>query len=111
MQISPKTTLRDLLEAHPQARDVLGWYGIEDIEDMDDKLRDLCESWDIDYEDLEADLLSYCSDEEEEKEEEDEWEESYADDDEDDDDEYSDGEYEDLDEEEADEPMDDEEGI
>jgi hypothetical protein len=91
MRIVASTPVQDVLGTYPDAADVLDWYGVdpEEIAGQTLTVRELCNTFDVELEEMLTDLQA-LADEDEEGDDDDDEEEDEDEDDDDEDDEDED---------------------
>ena len=63
MQINSRTRVSTLLHTHPEAREILSWYDVDlDDADMRLDLGVLCACYELDFEDVQAELETFLGD-------------------------------------------------
>lgn len=62
MNITSRTRVSELLSNHPEAREILSWYDVDmDDADLRMDLGLLCACYELDFEDIQAELETYLS--------------------------------------------------
>lgn len=68
MAFSRQTSVQQMLTWHTGFADFLRWQGVDELPlDSEENLEDLCEAWDMDWEDFEGELERWLGEESEER--------------------------------------------
>ncbi|MFT5683765.1 MAG: hypothetical protein ACI8RZ_004697 [Myxococcota bacterium] len=68
MAISRQTSVQDLLTEHTGFAEFLEWQGVDSLPiDPDETLEELCETWNMEWEDFEGELSVWLEEEVEER--------------------------------------------
>ena len=68
MVISRQTSVHHLLDTHDGFSNFLQWQGVDEVPiDPEETLEELCETWDMEWEDFEGELELWLEEESEER--------------------------------------------